>query len=214
GARAGARERRRAPRGARATECGYSRRLPYHDDGRVVSTPSEVPIEHPRRQRRMAPGEPGIAADVPARRQAVRVQHDERALRPRVRELVDLPDLVPEDAVVRHHAPRGAVDEDRPGDVADPGEPDEPSLAIELRDGGRRPPRAAEARVDALQDLGRRSRTVSAERRDRGVRRRGRTGPMPEAVDHERGPARPLDDGPVVAADGLAGDRYGDGADV
>src|SRR6267143_1571247 len=65
-----------------------------HHHRHVVASAGEVAVEHAGDEAGLALDEPGIAAEIPVRPEAIGMKHDERAVRPRVRKLVQAPRLV------------------------------------------------------------------------------------------------------------------------
>src|SRR5262245_60349515 len=154
----------------------------------------------------MAAHEPGVSVERPPRPETVRPEAGGRPGGPRISELLELAGRMPEDAVLRHHGPRTAVGEHRPGDVPDPREAHAPLLRIELGDRRRRPAGRAERFVQPHENVqDRRAGRGGLEHPTRLARRGGRVRAVPDAVgDHHEGAARLTDERPGVAALGLS----------
>ena len=91
----------------------------HHDRG-VVTAAAEVAVEDGGDDAGMAVGKTRVVVELPVRGEAVGVQHQQRARRPRISELLDASRLVPERAVVRDEAARSpSPDDDHARDVAD-----------------------------------------------------------------------------------------------
>src|SRR5439155_23121167 len=133
----------------------------------VDTPPGEISVEHAGDEDGLAQGEAGIAAEIPGRSEPVGVDHDEGALWPLIRELVEAARLVPRGAVVRDHVARGAGAEDGAGDVAEARVADEAAPRIDDRDGDGGAACGPQRRVDLLEHDSRLRRPAGGERVER-----------------------------------------------